>query len=102
LVIEDELRVYVRGDPRPLQARSVSEGSISEKESAIPFSNANILKSTEVLSRVQDGIPAPGTRYVIEHDISLFEADIPPQHMWSPESSRNFRVLWERKLNTVR
>jgi hypothetical protein len=99
---KDELRVYIRGDARPLKARSFSEGSINEKESAIPLTDPNILKSTEVLSSIQDGIPAPGKRYVIEHDISLFETDLPPQHMWHPENSRKYSVLWEKKLRAVR
>jgi hypothetical protein len=64
LGIRDELRVYVRGDARPLQPRSISLGSINEKESAVPFSDPNILKRTEVLRSVQDGIPAPGKQCV--------------------------------------
>jgi hypothetical protein len=71
--IKDELRVYVNGDTRPLQARSLSEGSINEKGSP-----ANILNSPEFLNSVQHGIPAPRKRYIMEHDISLFETDIPP------------------------
>ena len=43
-----------------------------------------------------------GRRHVVEHDIILFETDIPAQHMWGPESSKNYRVLWEEKLNAVR
>jgi hypothetical protein len=102
LGIRDELRVYVKGEARPLQPRSISLGSINEKESAVPLSDPNILKSTEVSGSVQNGIPAPGKQYVIEHDISLFETDIPPQHMWHPEKSGDFKVLWERKLDTLR
>jgi hypothetical protein len=93
LGIKDELRVYVNGDTRPQQARAVSEGSLPDPA---------ILKATESLTTVQDGIPAPRKRYIIEHDISLFETDIPPQHLWNPENSRKYRVLWEEKLKTVR
>ncbi len=100
--IRDELRVYEKGKGRPLQCRSFSEGSINEKESDIPLSDPNILNSTESLTIVQDGIPAPGKHYIIEHDIRLFETDVPPQHMWNPENSRRYRVLWERKLKTER
>jgi hypothetical protein len=102
LGIRDELRVYVSGDARPLQPHRFSMGSIDQKESDVALSDPNILQSTEVLDSVQDGIPAPGKHYVIEHDISLFETNIPPQHMWHPENSRNFKVLWEKKLDTVR
>jgi len=91
------LRVYVNGDTRPLEARSLSEGSINEREPGIP-----LLKTAEFLSSVQDGIPAPRKLYIIERDITLFETDIPPQHMWNPEGSRRYRVLWEKTLKTVK
>jgi hypothetical protein len=100
--MKDELRVYLKGDARPSRCRSLSEGSMNEKEPAIPLSDPNFLKSTETLTSVQDGIPAAGKRYVVEHDIILFETDVPAQHMWSPAGSRNYRVLWEKKLNAVR
>jgi hypothetical protein len=101
--IKDELRVYLKGDARPSRYRSILEGSVNEKElSAVPLSDANLLKSTETLTSVQDGIPAGGKRYIVEHDIVLFETDVPAQHMWRPESSKHYRVLWEKKLNTVR
>jgi len=101
--MKDELRVYIKGDARPSRYRSVLEGSMSETAPrAVPLPDANLLKSTETLTSAQDGIPAAGKRYIIEHDIILFETDVPAQHMWSPESSRNYRLLWEKKLNTVR
>ena len=82
--MKDELRVYLKGDARPSRYRSVLEGSMNEKEPAVPLSDANLLKSTETLTSVQDGIPAAGMRYIVEHDIILFETDVPAQHMWSP------------------
>jgi|HubBroStandDraft_6_1064221.scaffolds.fasta_scaffold172490_1 hypothetical protein len=48
--------------------------------------------------RQQDGIPLPGKKYVVEVELEIFETDIPPQHMWSPGSSKNYRVLWQRTL----
>jgi len=96
--MKDELRVYVKGDAQPLHAGRFGYASINEP--VIPFSNPDFLKSTSCLDSVQDGIPAPGKRYVIEVDISLFETDIPPQHMWMPEGSKRYRVLWDKKLKT--
>jgi hypothetical protein len=100
--VKDELRVYLKGDARPSRYRSVLEGSMNENAPAVPLSDADLLKSTETLTSVHDGIPAAGKRYIVEHDIILFETDIPPQHMWRPEKSRAFKVLWEKKLDTVR
>jgi hypothetical protein len=101
--IKDELRVYLKDGERPVRYRSVLEESMNEKEfGAVPLSDANLLKSTETLTTVRDGIPAAGKRYIVEHDIVLFETDVPAQHMWSPESSNNYRVLWEKKLSIAR
>jgi hypothetical protein len=100
--VKDELRVYLKGDARPSRYRSVLEGSMNETEPAVPLSDADLLKSTETLTSVRDGIPAVGKRYIVELDIILFETDVPAQHMWSFASSGNYRVLWEKKLKTVR
>ena len=86
---KDELRVYLKGDARPSRFRTVLEGSIK-------------LNSTETLTIAQDGIPPAGKRCIVEHDILLFETDVPAQHLWSPESSRKYRILSEKKQQTVR
>ena len=52
---------------------------------------------TSYLHTKPDGIPAAGKNYVVEMDLSIFETDVPGQHMWSPYS-KNFRVLWKRTL----
>lgn len=47
----------------------------------------------------QQGIPLPGKKYVVELDLIVFETDIPPQHMWSPQGSKNYKILWQRTMN---
>ena len=70
---------------------------MNEKEpGAVRLSDANLLKSMESLTSVQDGIPAAGKRYIVEHDIILFETDVPAQHMWSPESCASRKPRAER------
>jgi hypothetical protein len=96
LGVKDEFRVYPKGEVRPSQFQKRFEGSINEKD------NSNLLRSTETLNSVPDGIPEVGKRYVVEHDIILFETDVPAQHMWSPESSKNYKVLWEESLRAVK
>jgi hypothetical protein len=91
--IKDEFRVYPEGDTRPVPYRTLSQGDISR---------SNFLNSNQTLSTDHDGIPAQGKRYVVEHDIILFETDLPAQHMWNPESGKKYRVLWEQKLSAVR
>jgi hypothetical protein len=86
--------VYLKGDARPSQYRKLFLGSMNEK-----LSDPNLLNSTEMLNSVPDGIPAGGKRYVIEHELILFETDVPAQHMWSPGSGKNYKVLWEERLH---
>ena len=99
--IKDELRVYVEGDERPSAYRTASESSMNEKEPAVPLWGANLLKSTDTLTSVHDGIPTARRRYIVEHDITVFETDIPAQHMWNPGGSRIYRVLWEERLKSA-
>lgn len=43
--------------------------------------------------------PHPNEKYVIEVSVTVFETDIPPQHMWSPESGK-YKELWTRTLKS--
>lgn len=45
-----------------------------------------------------DNIPLPRTNYLVEMDLAAFETDIPAQHMWSPQGSKNYQILWRRAL----
>ena len=57
---------------------------------------ANI--GTTFLNRSLDNIPQPGEKYLIEIRLEIFETDIPAQHMWHPEGSDKYKVLWTRTL----
>jgi hypothetical protein len=56
---------------------------------------------TRIYHTSHEGIPVPGTRYVVEMEVFVFETDVPPQHHWSPESSPRYRVVWSRKLTQI-
>jgi hypothetical protein len=94
--LKDEIRIYSKGDARPQHAGSVSYASVTR--SAISPSQLDFLKSTNFLNEVGDHLRAPGNRYTTEHDISLFETDVHPQHMWNAEIGGNYRVLWQKTL----
>lgn len=47
------------------------------------------------------GIPAAGEEFVVEKTITLFETDVPPQHMWQPSGGRHYRVLWTRTFEAA-
>ncbi len=53
--------------------------------------------SASTWSASQGGVPARGTRYVVEMRLVLFETDVPPGHMWDPHAGR-YRVLLTRTL----
>jgi hypothetical protein len=94
--MKDEFRVYPDGDARPEEFRGLTMGSVLESDTAAPFSNPNFLKSSETLTAAHDHIPARGKHYIVEHDITLFETDIPAQHFWNPRGSPKYKVLWKR------
>jgi len=51
-------------------------------------------ESTNVVTLGQVGISQSGQEFTLEHRVTLFETDLPAQHMWSPRSGKNGRVLW--------
>ena len=68
-----------------------SIGTISGKEAY--FGEENLFRDVE-------GFPIIGESYFIEMVIKIFETDIPPQHMWRPESAR-YRILWTDTLRSA-
>jgi hypothetical protein len=71
---------------------------------APPANGAELLSSgvafddTLVTRNAADGIPAPGKRYAAQADVTVFETDVPPGHMWTPRSGK-YKVLWTRTLH---
>jgi len=58
---------------------------------------------TNVLTLGRDGIPEAGQEFTIEHRVTMFETDLPAQHMWSPQSGKHYRVLWTQTFReTIR
>jgi hypothetical protein len=96
--VKVEMRVYAKGDARPQSPGSIGYASIKEP---ITPSELGFLNGRAFLKSADGGISAPAKRYVVEEDVSIFETDIPAQHMWSPESGR-YSVIWAEKLKTVR
>ncbi len=99
--MKDDFRIYEEGRARP-PSGILSLSGMKEQEPPCPIRDTNFLNSMETLTIAHDGIPAEGKRYVVEHDIILFETDLPAQHFWSPEGGKKYRVLWEEKLRAVR
>jgi hypothetical protein len=96
--VKHEMRIYATGDARPANA-GVGYASISEP---VAHSEIGFLSGKTFLDRSQGGIPAPGKRYYIEEDVSIFETDVPAQHFWSVRMGKTYTVLWEKTLKTVR
>ena len=66
-----EERIHRGGVARPLSMSL--QGGLSFEASAI------------VTTLGQDGIPESGQEFILEHRVTMFETDIPTQHMWSPQ-----------------
>jgi hypothetical protein len=84
--LKHELFVY-RGDQLVLSGYAGLQGT------GQTFSSIG----TVFLQRKIDKIPQPGEKYTVKVRLSLFETDIPTQHMWSPERGK-YKVLWTRTL----
>jgi hypothetical protein len=89
--VRSDLFVYREGATRPDHALR------SGLRSGLDFN-----LGTSIFNAKQDGLPIRGTRYVVEMVVAVFETDIPPGHMWSPEGGiRRYRVVWQRTLRKV-
>jgi hypothetical protein len=97
--IKDELRVYAVGSPRPVRPGNI--GLSSSLEFCTPEQSARSGSSTDVLNRNQGGIPETGRKYAVEMETTIFETDIPSQHMWQPQGSAKYRELWSRTLKSI-
>jgi hypothetical protein len=84
--LKTELFVY-RGDKLVLSGYTGLQGGGTTYSSI----------GTVVLHRRIDKIPQPGEKYNVKVRLSLFETNMPAQHMWSPESGK-YKVLWTRTL----
>jgi hypothetical protein len=93
--VKYELRVYGEGEARPVEAN----GGVG-LAGPVNLSDPGFLNGKTFLNRARDGIPAQGKSYIVEEDVSIFETDIPAQHMWSP-TSKKYKVLWEGKLQFI-
>jgi hypothetical protein len=83
--VESKVYVYAEGESRPANG-------------GYGLGGTDFNLGTSFWHTKQEGIPLPGKKYVVELELAVFETDIPPQHMWSPQGSKNFKVLWRRTL----
>jgi hypothetical protein len=83
--LKQALRVYREGKPVVSGYHSLESG---------PAGNPNL---GVILNKKSDKIPQRREKYTVEVDITLFETDIPPQHLWSPDSGK-YRVLWTKTI----
>jgi hypothetical protein len=84
--LETTSRVFPLGGTRPSQPGGTARSSP-------PSFDGNVA----VYDTKTDGLPVPGTRYVAEVTVVLFETDVAPQREGSPRSDR-YKVLWTRTL----
>jgi hypothetical protein len=85
--VESEFYIYTQGESRPANGGYSLGGD---------FNLGKYVWHTK-----ENGIPLPGRKYIVERGLTIFETDIPPQHMWHPQGSENYKVLWKRTLKQI-
>ena len=89
--VKSECYIYPEGTERPDQwAGGGYEGGDDLSDLAKVGANVKL-----------GGIPKPGTIYVAELVLTLFETDIPAQHMWGPEAGKQYKVDWSESFKWV-
>jgi len=83
--VEAEFFVFPLGQARPAVGRRTVQSS------------ADFSAVTATWNTKQDGIPAPGTKYVAEMNVVLFETDAAPDRGWEPHFG-HYESLWTRTL----
>jgi hypothetical protein len=52
-----------------------------------------------VLTLGRDEIPKAGQKFILECRVTVFETDLPSQHMWVPETGKHYKILWTRTFS---
>jgi hypothetical protein len=47
-----------------------------------------------VFTRGGDKIPSSEEKYSVEYEVTIFETDVPAQHLWAPQRGKLYKVLW--------
>ena len=55
----------------------------------------------EVFTREGDKIPGRDEKYSVEYKITMFETDVPSQHMWFPQGGKHYKVLWSHTFKEL-
>ncbi len=85
--VETDVFVFRQGDDRAvLERRGLGRG-------------ADFGVSANTWSTARDGVPAPGTKYVVEEQLVLFATDVAPAAgaTWDPHAGK-FEALWRGTL----
>ena len=85
--VETEIEIYPSGQPPKDKSGS---GMMGGGTTELPPVSGS-------WHTAKDGIPVPGKKYDVEVNLKIFETDIPPQHMWGPQSEK-YKILWQRTL----
>jgi hypothetical protein len=83
LGVKDEYNWRFVGDAQP---QGSSKGYVGGSRDTVSFTLGTIRQKY-----------VPGKKYVIEVVVTVFETDLPPKFLWSPEAGQ-YKALWTRKL----
>jgi hypothetical protein len=82
---------YASNAPRPAQPDGM------ELKSGTDFASIG----EEMLNREDHDFPTLGKEFVFEMDLSIFETEVPPQHMWNPMIGSNYKTIWHGVIRQI-
>lgn len=111
-IVRTENRLEVDADPDSLESITLDVGTnmvVGFRTEQLIYEDGQLVSSggyglggdwyfgTSGYNTRARGFPQPGKSYEVELRIHIFETDIPPQHLWMPESPK-YKVLWTRTI----
>jgi hypothetical protein len=80
-----------------LEEQVVRNGIVNLRDRRRSIQQGVALQSTRhSLALGPDEVPKSGQRLIFECRVTVFETDLPSQHLWSPESGKCYKILWTR------
>ena len=89
-VVLGNLFAWPVGEPRPTNRIG------GWQDAGLDFNSGTVVLSTNL-----DGLPQPGTSYIVEMDLTAFETDAPAGHMRMFPWSTNYNIIWQRTLKQI-
>ena len=79
-----------------IREERVFRGGVTQPRGITMQDGLGFESTTNVFTLARHEIPKAGQDFSFEYRVTMFETDLPSQHMWSPQSGKYYRVLWSQ------